>query len=76
MEHLSTGLIDLILLILGFLVGQVTKFKTPISVAILVIRMAKWYLDTHPQGKKIAKQTNIDEKFRKLMEDNEAVGVG
>lgn len=70
-----TGLLDLVLILLGFAVGQITKFKTPLAVAILVIRMAKWYLDTHPQGKKIAKHTDIDEKFNKFVnEENGPLG--
>lgn len=63
-----TGGLDLLLVILGFLIGQVTKWKTPIAVAILVVRMAKWYLDTHPHGKKIAKQTDIAEKLQKIVD--------
>lgn len=78
MEHFSfnTGILDLILIILGFLIGQATKLKTPIMVLILIIRMAKWYLDTHPNGKRMAKQTDIDEKLQKLFTDNQIDGLG
>lgn len=72
---IHTGSLDLLLVILGFMIGQVTKWKTPIAVAILVVRMAKWYIDTHPHGKKIAKDTDIDEKLQKIViEDNEPLG--
>lgn len=64
-----TGGLDILLVILGFLVGQITKFKTPIAVAILIIKMAKWYLDTHPHGKKMASQTDIDERFKKIVNE-------
>ena len=70
MEHfnLNTGILDLILVILGFLFGQATKFRTPIMVAMLIIKMAKWYIDTHPRGKDLAKKTDLDEKLNKIVE--------
>jgi hypothetical protein len=70
--NLDTGVLDLALILLGFLVGQATKFKTPILVVMLLVKMAKWYMDTHPHGKEMAKQTNLDDKLQKLYPD--AVG--
>lgn len=68
---LNTGIIDLILLVLGFFFGQATKFRTPILAAMLVFRMAKWYMETHPHGKEMAKESNIDESLQKITEEDD-----
>lgn len=66
MEHvLSTGILDLILVILGFAVGSIARFRTPILLTMFLIKIVKWWFDTHPQGQEVAKKTNLNEEFDK-----------
>jgi hypothetical protein len=66
MSHtMQTGLIDLGLVILGFVVGNVRSWKTPLLFTMFLMRLVKWWLETHPHGKEAAKKTNLDEEFRR-----------
>lgn len=31
-----------------------------------MIKVIKWYLDTHPKGIEMSKKTDLDEQFRKI----------
>lgn len=70
MEHLTipptASIFDLILLILGFLGGWATRFRTPLLFTMFLVRLVKWWFETHPQGKKAAKETNFDEELTKI----------
>ena len=65
------GLFDLALILFGFLGRSVIQLRVPAMVLCLFIDMARWYLKTHPKGKEMAKQTDIDERLRKLYPDAE-----
>ena len=77
MEHLITlatnfviansNYLDILFALIGFGAGLATKFKTPIILTILLLRILKHYLETHPYGKKVSKDTNIDERVDKLL---------
>lgn len=45
---------------------------------LLVLQVTKWWMKTHPQGKAIAQDTNIDERIDRLVlkHDSELGGVG
>lgn len=70
--HLFSGMhtLDLLLIILGFSAGFMTRLKTPIYLTIFMIRMIKWWMDTHPSGKEISEKTNFDEEFDKIFGTN------
>jgi hypothetical protein len=59
-------IIDFILIVLGFGVGVSTQFRLPMQLTIFMIRMIKWWFDTHPHGKEMAARTNFDEEFDRL----------
>ena len=66
MEHfLTTGILDLGILVFGFLIGLGTKFRLPIMLTLFLIRVVKWWLETHPHGKELSKKTTLDEEFKK-----------
>ncbi len=77
MEHLlSTGILDFGILSLGFLVGVGTKFRTPIMISLFLIKIIKWWIETHPHGKEMARKTKLDMEFKekfvkeiKILED-------
>lgn len=61
--------IDFILIVLGFFIGVGSRLKGVfvfLQVALLIAKMAKWYYETHPHGKKQAKHIKFDEKLDKL----------
>lgn len=61
--------IGLILIVIGFIAGtfvKVEEIRLPIQVSIFLLRMIKWYLDTHPHGMKMAKETDVNEEFHRL----------
>lgn len=68
---LDQGLFDLLLILIGFLGKSLIQFRLPAMVICLVLDMARWYLKTHPHGQEMAKQTNIDERLKKLYPDAE-----
>lgn len=60
-------LFDMGLLGLGLLAGRLKEFAYLIRIVIILVRIAQWYAKTHPTGKKMAKETQIDEDLHKLM---------
>lgn len=61
-----TSLLDLGLLIAGFGMGISTKLRLPFMMTMFLIKVIKWYIDTHPHGKEMAAKTDLDEQFRKI----------
>ena len=53
------------ILFFGFLVGIATKFRTPIMLTLFMVRVIKWWIETHPHGREMAGKTSLDEEFRK-----------
>ena len=67
-----TAVFDFLLILLGFILGIGSRLKPLfifIQVATLIVKMAKWYYETHPQGKKDANKTNLDQKFKDIYDD-------
>lgn len=62
--------IDLVLMLLGFGVGFATKFRTPLLLTMFLVKVVKWWFETHPHGKEVAKRTNFDEEFKKKFIDD------
>lgn len=58
--------LDLLLVLLGFGAGFATRLRTPILLTIFMIRMIKWWMNTHPAGKELSKKTTFDEEFDKV----------
>lgn len=62
----STSIFDLILIILGFVVGVSTNFRLPVMLTIFMIRIIKWWIETHPHGQEMARTTHLDDDFYRL----------
>ena len=62
--------IDLVIVLFSFVLGFVTnkRFRLLIQFLVLLFRMARWYHDTHPEGKKNADQYMYDEQMTQLYE--------
>lgn len=61
---------DVLIVSLSFAAGLITnkRFKLFIQVALLIFKMAKWYHDTHPEGRRNARRYDYDEKLTQLYE--------
>jgi len=67
LQHIvQYGLLDLLLVILGFGMAQYRQFTLPFALTMLLVRILQWWLKTHPQGKQLAKETTIDEDFQRI----------
>lgn len=67
MEHLvNAHTIDLVLILLGFSGGLLTSFRLPIALTVFMIRIIKWWMETHPDGIKMSRETDLNEEFHKL----------
>ncbi len=68
--------LDFLIFAVGGLIGltlnirrwkEITVF---LQVALLVFKMARYFMNNHPHGKTIKKNTLYDEKFNKLYKDH------
>ncbi len=69
---LDQGIFDLLLIMIGFLGRSILPLRVPALILCLFLDMIKWYLKTHPTGKKMSKGIGADEKLCNLYPD--AVG--
>ena len=57
---LGKGVFDILLIVFGYVLGKKDKWKFQLGVAMFVLRATKWWLETHPHGKKIVKEKRVD----------------
>lgn len=64
-HFINSGMLDISLLFLGFGAGLVRArgLATFLRISIVLVRMAKWYFQTHPHGKAVAQENSYDEKL-------------
>lgn len=65
-HFISSGGLELSMIVLGFAGGILTQFRLPVTLTIFLLRMVNWWLKTHPHGKEISSKTNFDEEFHAL----------
>ena len=66
MELFTSHGLELLLIILGFGAGVATNFRLPFMLTIFMIRIIKWWMDTHPHGQQMKRETNLDEYFERV----------
>lgn len=62
----SADFFDLVIFILGVAIGQAKNWKREVTVALFVVRVFKWWMETHPHGKELAKKTDANEQLQAL----------
>jgi hypothetical protein len=62
----TADLFDLVIFILGIIIGQAKNWKREVTVALFIVRVFKWWMETHPHGKEIAQKTDANEQIHKL----------
>lgn len=60
------GFIDLMLILFGWGAAQFRSFALIFSLAGLLLRVGKWWFEHHPIGKRVARETDIDETFTRV----------
>lgn len=72
---ISLHTIDFLIFVIGGAIGltlnlrrwkEITVF---LQVALLIFKMARYFMNNHPHGKKIKKETKFDEKLGKIYKD-------
>ena len=68
LHHLSEhGLFELATLVLGYGIARYRQYSMVFSTCLFLIRVLKWYMDTHPHGKEMAKKTSLDTQVEELL---------
>lgn len=72
MEHLlaifgGNGIIELGLIMAGFMAGRLTQWTLPIQFLIFIINVFRWYLKTHPKGIEMNQHTNLHDELDKFL---------
>lgn len=60
------AILDVFILLFGFLLGISSRsrwFVVFLQVSMLIVKMAKWYFDTHPSAKKHKSKVKIDDQI-------------
>lgn len=66
----ASGGVDLFFMGFGFFTGLLTmflpQFRLPILLTRYMIEVIHWWLKTHPKGKELSANSDLDDKFYSL----------